>query len=145
MPAKRGTTIPETGWKRSNRSEDRDRPSLLRCNMAVLGRSVGGADEHLFNALKAPVHLLARDGQRRSEAEHGAVGILGEHTLAGHLLAQSTGRDGFGINLDADPQAAPTHVGDDVAADRAQPLVEVGAEFGATLDQTLVLDHVERS
>ena len=32
------------------------------------------------------------------------------------------------------------HVGDDVAADRAQPIQQVGAHFGAALDESLVLD-----
>src|SRR3954468_20000000 len=112
--------------------------------MAALSLSVGRADEHALDAVETPIRFFARDGERWREAKHGAVRILGQDALARHLLAQRTGRDGCGIDLDPNPQAAAAHVGHDVAANRAQALVEVSAEFGAAFDQALIRDYLKR-
>ena len=106
-------------------------------------QSVHGGEDAL-DPLQPPVDLLAGDGERRREAQDGAVGVLRQDALGGERIAEGARGDHVRIDLDAGPQAASAHVGDDVAAHRPEAVDEIGAELGRALDEALLLDDVQR-
>ena len=141
MPAKRGTTMPETGWK------------LLQ-PVGTGGRSVGGrhrrslpdqsgrARRDALDALNPPIEFLARDGERRREAQHRAVGVLGEYALGAPAPRTARAPRRLGIDLDADPEAASAHVGDRrCCGSRAARVEQISRRARRALDEALALDQ----
>ena len=99
------------------------------------------AFDDLLDALECPVDLVARDHERRRQADDVVVRLLAEHSLFLQQLAIGTGEPG---QFDADPQAASANLPDERASQRAQFREEVRAQLGGSLDEPLVDEHLER-
>ena len=95
---------------------------------------------HLLYPLKRPVNLIARDGQRRGNADYVVVRFFAEHAFFFQRFAVGTRG---AMQFDADPQAAAADFFQGRATQRLQLSSEVGAQFSGALGQLLVDQHTQ--
>src|SRR5689334_9937082 len=93
--------------------------------------------EHDFDLLHRPVDLVARDNQRRRDANGMDARVLGEDAACPQRIAVAARAAGLGLELDPDHEAPAAHLADHVAAHSPELVEEIGAVARGILDHPL--------
>src|SRR6185437_713991 len=96
---------------------------------------------HLADAVKSPVNLLAGNDQRRRDADNAIVRLLAENSLLFQRLAIGPCR---AVHLDADPEPSATNFAQVTATQGVQAIEKVSAQFRGALDHLLLDENAQR-
>src|SRR5208337_1669397 len=127
----------------------RENPHIAKYAMCGAPDGFGGATyfprlpllDHLLDALKGPVKFFAGNDQRRRNPDYAVVRFFAEEAFFFQRLAVRPRR---AVQFDANPEAATAHLFQIGAAQGAQFLQEVAAQFLRALGQFFFDQDVER-